>query len=70
MTVERPKLSWQVLDQSRVPAAELASVFGTTEQRAEFIYADIRNKRRTATNLHRRPVLVEPVREVEPRTEA
>jgi len=48
-----------------VPAAELASVLEITEQRAEFIYTDIRNKRRTTKYLHRRPVLVEPVSEIE-----
>jgi NAD+ synthase len=48
-----------------VPASELAAVLGITEKRAEFIYTDIRNKRRTTRYLHRRPVLVEPVSEIE-----
>jgi len=48
-----------------VPAADLAAVLGLSEQRAEFIYSDIRNKRRTTRYQHRRPVLVEPVAEIE-----
>jgi len=47
-----------------VPAAELAGLLGLTEQRAELIYADIRNKRRTTRYLHRRPVLLEEVAEL------
>ena len=53
-----------------VPSAELAGVLGISEQRAEFIYTDIRNKRRTTRYLHRRPVLVEPVSEIELHAEA
>jgi len=49
----------------QVPAAELAKVLGVSDQRAEFIYTDIRNKRRTTRYLHRGPVLIEPVSEIE-----
>jgi NAD+ synthase len=47
----------------RVPAGELAAVLGVDEQRAGYIYADIRNKRRTTRYLHRRPVLLGDVNE-------
>jgi len=54
----------------QVPAADLAAVLGLSPQRAEFIYADIRNKRRTTRYLHRKPVLVEAVTEVDVHAEA
>ena len=41
-----------------VPAAELAAVLGIDEVRAEAVYADIRNKRRTTRYLHLAPVLL------------
>jgi NAD+ synthase len=47
----------------QVPAAELGAVIGVDEQRAEYIYADIRNKRRTTRYLHGRPVLLGDVRD-------
>jgi NAD+ synthase len=48
----------------QVPAAELATVLGMSEEQASFIYGDIESKRRTTHYLHARPVLVEPVQEV------
>jgi len=50
----------------RVPAGELGAVIGVDEQRAEYIYADIRNKRRTTRYLHRRPVLLGGVHDADP----
>jgi len=47
-----------------VPAAELAAVLETTEDRAKFVYEDIQAKRRATQYLHRGPVLVEPVAEI------
>lgn len=47
-----------------VPAAELARVLGVTEQRAEYIYSDIKTKRRTTRYLHHGAVLMAPVAEV------
>lgn len=47
-----------------LPAEELASFLGVTRERAEFVYADIRNKRRTTRYLHAKAVLVEPVSEL------
>ena len=44
-----------------VPAAELGRVLGIPEDRAEAVYADIRNKRRTTRYQHLPPVLIEPV---------
>jgi NAD+ synthase len=41
-----------------VPAAELSAVLGIDEVRAEAVYADIRNKRRTTRYLHLAPVLL------------
>ncbi|HHJ13953.1 MAG TPA: NAD(+) synthase [Gammaproteobacteria bacterium] len=46
------------------PAEELASALGIDEARAEFIYQDIRNKRKTTHYMHAAPVLVEDVPEV------
>ena len=45
-----------------VAASELAALLGMTEERAEYVYADIDNKRRISTYLHEPPCLVEPVR--------
>lgn len=47
-----------------VPAAKLAGALGADEARAQAIYEDIRNKRRTTRYLHLPPVLVggEPAR--------
>jgi NAD+ synthase len=50
----------------QVPAVDLAAALGVTEQRAELIYADIRNKRRTTRYQHLRPVLIDAVTEIEP----
>lgn len=47
-----------------VSAAELGSVIGLTEERANFVYEDIQAKRRSTEYLHRGPVLVEPVSEI------
>jgi NAD+ synthase len=47
-----------------VSAAELARVLGITEQRAQFIYDDIKAKRRATRYLHLPPVLVEEVKEI------
>jgi len=44
-----------------VPAAELGRTLGIPEDRAEAVYADIRNKRRTTRYQHLPPILVEPV---------
>jgi NAD+ synthase len=48
-----------------VPAAELARVLDVTQERAQFIYDDIRTKRRTTRYLHHPPVLMEPVAELD-----
>ncbi len=47
-----------------VVAGELARVLNIPEQRAQFIYDDIRAKRRTTQYLHRRPVLMQPIDEL------
>jgi len=44
-----------------VPAEELGRTLGIPEDRAEAVYADIRNKRRTTRYQHLPPILVEPV---------
>ena len=44
-----------------VPAAELARALDIPQDRAEAVYADIRNKRRTTRYQHLAPVLIEPV---------
>jgi NAD+ synthase len=49
---------------TRVPAAEAASVLGLTAEQVERVYHDIEQKRRTTRYLHRSPLLVEPVPEV------
>ena len=43
------------------PTAELAERLAISIERAEFIYRDIENKRRTTAPLHWSPLLVEPV---------
>lgn len=48
----------------QLPPAELAQVLGLTTEQASHIYADIEAKRRATAYLHARPVLVEPVSEV------
>lgn len=48
-----------------VAAGELAAALGTTEERARHIYRDIRAKRRATEYLHRRPLLLGAVPEVE-----
>ena len=47
------------------PASELAGALGLPEAQAQAIYDDIRAKRRTTAYLHRPPVLVEPVAELQ-----
>jgi NAD+ synthase len=44
-----------------VAAAELAQAIGIDDERAEAVYTDIRNKRRTTRYQHEPPMLVEPV---------
>ena len=44
-----------------ITAAELGRMLGIPEDRAEAVYADIRNKRRTTRYQHLPPILVEPV---------
>ena len=41
------------------PAARLATVLGIAPERAQAVYDDIGNKRRTTRYLHLRPLLVE-----------
>ncbi len=48
-----------------IPAAELAAALGTTPEHAKLIYDDIVAKRRATEYLHRGPVLVEEVPEIE-----
>ncbi len=48
-----------------LPAEALAPVLGLTADEAGHVYADIEAKRRATQYLHARPVLVEPVTEVE-----
>jgi len=47
------------------PAEELAAALGVDPGRAQAVYDDIRAKRRTTAYLHRTPVLVEPVLELQ-----
>lgn len=49
----------------RVPASELARVLGVEVKQAEHVYRDIDNKRRTTRVLHLRPLLIEPVSELD-----
>lgn len=48
-----------------VPAAELARVLEISEARAEAVYEDIRAKRRTTRYMHRAPILVGEVNELD-----
>jgi NAD+ synthase len=48
-----------------VPAADVAAALGMTADQVDRVYRDIDQKRRTTRYLHARPMLVEPVREVE-----
>ena len=48
-----------------VPAAEVGAAIGLTAEQVERVYKDIDQKRRTTAYLHRRPLLVEPVPEVQ-----
>lgn len=48
-----------------VPAAELARVLEIPEARAEAVYEDIRAKRRTTRYMHRAPILVGEVNELD-----
>jgi len=43
------------------PAAKLAAALGIDEQRADFVYRDIQNKRRTTAPLHWSALLVRPI---------
>ena len=45
-------------------ASELAAAIQVSPAQADFIYRDIEQKRRTTRYLHRRPLLVEPVGEI------
>jgi NAD+ synthase len=47
------------------PAEELARALSITPAHAQAVYDDIRNKRRTTRYLHRRPVLIENVAELD-----
>ncbi|MGE5243023.1 MAG: NAD(+) synthase [Betaproteobacteria bacterium] len=49
----------------RVPAADVAGAAGLTEVQVERVYRDIDQKRRATRYLHVRPLLVEPVAEVD-----
>jgi NAD+ synthase len=48
-----------------VPAAEVAAAVGLTAAQVERVYRDIDQKRRTTRYLHAKPLLVEPVHEVD-----
>jgi NAD+ synthase len=48
-----------------VPATELASVLKITEEQAQYIYQDIRTKRRTTRYLHNPPVLMSEIPELD-----
>lgn len=47
-----------------VPATEVAKVLGISSERAQFAYDDIQAKRRTTLYLHRAPLLMEVVPEI------
>ena len=47
-----------------VPAVEVAPVVGLTPQQVERVFKDIDQKRRTTRYLHAKPILVEPVVEI------
>ncbi len=48
-----------------VPAAEVAPLVGITAEQVERVWKDIDHKRRATRYLHARPLLVEPIRELE-----
>jgi NAD+ synthase len=48
-----------------VPADEVAAAIGLTAEQVERVYKDIDQKRRTTAYLHRRPMLAEPVAEIQ-----
>jgi NAD+ synthase len=48
-----------------IPAGDVAAAIGLTADQVERVYRDIDQKRRTTRYLHTRPLLVEPVPEVE-----
>ena len=47
-----------------IPASDVADVMEYTKEQIEWIYADIKQKRRSTEYLHRKPLLVEPVPEI------
>lgn len=47
-----------------IPASELADVLDISEERAAFIYKDIKSKRRTTHYQHAKPYLIEAVTEI------
>jgi NAD+ synthase len=48
-----------------MPAARVAEEPGLTVEQVERVFQDIRTKRRTTLPLHMKPVLMEPVPEIE-----
>ena len=48
-----------------VPAADVAAAIGLTAEQVQRVYKDIDQKRRTTRYLHMRPLLVEPVAEIQ-----
>jgi NAD+ synthase len=48
-----------------VPAADVGAAIGLTAEQVERVYKDIDQKRRTTAYLHRRPLLPEPVAEIQ-----
>jgi NAD+ synthase len=48
-----------------MPAARVAEETGLTGDQVERVFQDIRTKRRTTRPLHMKPVLMEPVPEIE-----
>jgi NAD+ synthase len=48
-----------------VPAADVGAAIGLTAEQVERVYKDIDQKRRTTAYLHRRPLLAEPVSEIQ-----
>jgi NAD+ synthase len=48
-----------------LPAARVAEESGLTAEQVERVFQDIRTKRRTTRPLHMKPVLMEPVPEVD-----
>ncbi len=47
-----------------IPASELATELGIEEKMAEYVYNDIKSKRKTTKVLHMKGVLIEPVSEI------